>query len=293
MARAKALAFALGASLLSAWFAAAGALGAATSVARSIVLPPTLVAEAPATLAVLDATGRLVPGVDVTLSDGRVVKTDATGRARLVVPAQLAELQARIAGGPIVATSPIVKRPASTDAVIQLTDFPAVIDVQDQFAISGARFEGDADENHVWLGGKQALVLAASPASLAVLPSPDTPLGTSQLRVEGNGSPARSVDITVVEIDAINPPGPLRIGQPATLIVRVRGTAQPLDVELGNWSPSVIKMLGQTTDGAAPSDPNIRRVRTSGGEKNQAQIQIEPLAQGKFYVRARLAHERP
>jgi hypothetical protein len=195
----------------------------------------------------------------------------------------------------VMAAAPIVARP--TPPQIQITDFPSIIDVRDQFAISGMRFEGDADDNHAWLGDKAALVLAASPAALVLLPAPDTPLGPTELRVEGNGQPPQPVAVTVVELDAINPTGPLRIGAPATLTVRVRGTTQPLDVELGNWSPSVIKMLAPSSAGsqgtAASSDPNVVRLRTSGGAQNEAEIAIVPLAQGKFYVRARLARRKP
>jgi hypothetical protein len=261
---------------------------------HSIVLPPLLVAEAPATIAVLDASGRLVPNVDIALSDGHTIKTDATGRARLVVPAGAGEFQARIEDGSIVATAPIEVRP--TPPQIQVTDFPPVIDARDQFAIFGERFQGDADENHVWLGSNAALVLAASPAALVLLPAAETPLGPTQLRIEGNGPAPAPVDVTVVEIDAINPTGRLRIGEAATLTVRVRGTAQPLDVELGNWSPTVIKMLAPTSaaeEGNSTSpDPNVRRVRTSGGENNEAKIEIVPLAPGKFYVRAHLPRPR-
>jgi hypothetical protein len=285
---------AFAAILIAAGFARVDSLHAA-GPAHSIVLAPVLVAESPATLAVLDAAGRLVPGAEVALSDGHVVKTDASGRARWVVPATPGDFQARIQGGSIVATAPIVARATPPD--IQLTDFPSVIDARDQFTISGSRFQGDADENHVSLGGEAALVLAASPAALVLLPSPDTPLGSTELRVEGNGQPPQPVPVTVVELDAIDPAGPLRIGEQATLIVRVRGSTQPLDVELRNWSPSIVKMLAQTSAGsssnAAASEANVERVRTSGGEKNEAQIAIVPLSQGKFYVHARLARQRP
>jgi hypothetical protein len=262
---------------------------------HSIVLPPVLVAEAPATLAVLDSTGHLVPGAGVALSDGRAIKTDATGRARFVVPGRAGELSAQIPGGSIAATAPIEVRPPAAE--IQVTDFPAVIDARDQFTISGARFAGDADGNQVSVGGKAALVLAASPAALVLLPAPDTPLGPGELRVEGNGTAPAPMAVTVVSVEAINPAGPLRIGVAATLIVRVSGTNQPLDLDLGNWTPGVIKMLGQAggaaAGGAAQSDPNVRRVRSSGGAENEARIEIVPLAAGKFYVRARLAGRRP
>jgi hypothetical protein len=270
-------------------FARAGAIRAA-GPAHSIVLPAVLVAEAPATLAVLDSTGHLVPDVNVALNDGHAIKTDATGRARFVAPAGAGELSAQIPGSSIAATAPIEVRPAVAE--IQVTDFPAMIDVRDQFTILGARFEGDADGNRVSLGGKAALVLASSPAALAVLPAPDTPLGPGELRVEGNGTAPAPMAVTVVSVDAINPAGPMRIGAAATLIVRVSGTNQPVEIEMGNWTPTVIKMLGQAGD-AASSDPNVRRVRTSGGAENEARIEIVPLSAGRFFVRARLATRRP
>ena len=46
---------------------------------RTIILPQKMVAGAPATLAVLDSAGRLLPNVVVELSGGRNVTTDATG----------------------------------------------------------------------------------------------------------------------------------------------------------------------------------------------------------------------
>jgi hypothetical protein len=262
---------------------------------HSILLPPVLVAQAPATLAVLDADGQLVPGAAVALGDGITVKTDATGRARFRAPGEAESFEARIPGTTITASAPIGVRPAVQ--AIQVTEFPPMIDAQAEFTIYGIHFSGDADVNRVSLGGKAAAVLAASPAALVLLPAADTPLGAGELRVEGDVPAAKAVDVTVVEIDAINPAGPLRIGQPATLTVRVQGSTQPVDVELGNWSPAVIKMLPQT-DGAAAessaaSDPNVRRVRTSGGDQNEAKIEIVPLAAGKFFVRARLAQQQP
>jgi hypothetical protein len=112
--------------------------------------------------------------------------------------------------------------------------------------------------------------------------------------VEGNGRASAPLILTVVELDAVQPAGPLRIGEQAILIVRVRGTTEPLDVEVANWSPAVIKMLRNTVNAASSSasssvsGASFLRVRTSGGEKNEAQIQIVPLAAGKFFVHARL-----
>src|SRR6266851_2406003 len=53
----------------------------ASPAPRQIILPPKLVAGAQATLAVLDSQGRLLPNIEVELSGGQKVTTDATGRA--------------------------------------------------------------------------------------------------------------------------------------------------------------------------------------------------------------------
>jgi hypothetical protein len=287
----------------------------AAGPAHSIVLAPTLVAEAPATLAVLDASGRLVPGVSVVLSDGHVLKTDLTGRARWVVSVTPGPVQARIPHTTIVATAMIVTRPAESvpqnEAVpaasaaaapampatsplaggIEITDCPPFVDARDQFTVSGTHLEGDADENHVMLGGQAVLVLASSPTAIVLLPSAETPLGPGQFQIEGNGRASAPLTLTVVELDAVQPAGPLRIGVPAILIVHVRGSTAPLDVEVGNWSPAVIKMLPNPANRGSASAANIQRVRTSGGDKNEAQIQIVPLAPGKFLVHARLVRQ--
>ena len=71
-----------------------------------------------------------------------------------------------------------------------------------------------------------------------LLPAPDTPLGPGELRVEGNGTAPAPMAVTVVSVEAINPAGPLRIGVAATLIVRVSGTNQPLDLDLGAYDPA-------------------------------------------------------
>jgi hypothetical protein len=50
------------------------------------------------------------------------------------------------------------------------------------------------------------------------------------------------VPVTVVELDAIDPAGPLQIGQQRHFDCARARLTQPLDVELSNWSPAVIKM---------------------------------------------------
>src|ERR1700689_5279539 len=73
--------------------------------ARTIILPPKMIAGAPATLAVLDSAGRLLPNVAVELSSGKKVTTDATGRAMFAAPAEAGKVTAKISGSEIVASA--------------------------------------------------------------------------------------------------------------------------------------------------------------------------------------------
>src|SRR5579871_3156603 len=59
-----------------------------------IVLPPRIVADAQATLAVLDNQGRLVPNITVELSTHQKIATDSTGRAMFRAPSAAGRLRA-------------------------------------------------------------------------------------------------------------------------------------------------------------------------------------------------------
>src|SRR5579863_3536436 len=72
---------------------------------RLIVLPPKVLAGAPATLAVLDSQGRLLPDIAVELSGGQKVKTDVTGRAMFKAPDRPGVLLAKATGQEITASS--------------------------------------------------------------------------------------------------------------------------------------------------------------------------------------------
>src|ERR1700724_2720048 len=76
---------------------------------RTIVLPQSTIAGAPATLAVLDSAGRLLPNVAVELSGGQKLTTDSTGRAPFVVPGEPGVLTAQVPGHNVTSSAPIVK----------------------------------------------------------------------------------------------------------------------------------------------------------------------------------------
>jgi len=251
-------------------------------VPRSIVLPKELVSGAPATLSVLDAAGRLVPGVVLETTSGEKLRTDATGRAEFTAPVAPGKLVVHVEGQMIAASAPVV--PASDSEAgaslgVQLASSPHVLEVRNRFGLAGTGFRGIADENHITIGGKQALVLAASPTSIVALPDPDTPLGAAVLSAGvANQSPALAA-VAVVTLEAIGPQGALRVGQKTTFTVRVRGTTEPLRIEVSDLSPAILQL----------PDGNPLRMTTSGGAMNEAKFEVVPLAAGKYTVRAHLA----
>src|SRR5579863_1673711 len=69
-----------------------------TPAPRRIILPPKLIVGAPATLAVLDSQGRLLPNIGVELPEGQKVTTGVTGRALFKAPDQPGTMLAKISG---------------------------------------------------------------------------------------------------------------------------------------------------------------------------------------------------
>ena len=130
-------------------------------------------------------------------------------------------------------------------ASVQLTSSPRVLEVRNRFELAGIGFRGSADDNHIAIGEKQALVLAASPTSIVAMPDPATVLGAGVLSVGvANQAAAATVAVIVVTLDAIRPQGALRVGQQTTLTVRVRGTTEPLAIEVSNLSPAILQLPG-------------------------------------------------
>ena len=253
---------------------------------RTIVLPQETVAGLPATLAVLDSAGRLLPNVVVEISGGQKVTTDSTGRALFAAPAEPGVLTAQIPGRGVTASAPIVK---SADAVpptpledpsaaVRLFSVPNFISVHDRFAVAGAGFRVEAESNHVYLSEQPCLVLASSPVSLVVLPGLHVPIGTIQLRVNVAGHEAAPKSVAMVLVELTGPVDAPAAGAQGKLSVRVHGTSARLAIEIRNSSPEIIQF----------PRGNVEHVTTSGGEPNAAEIEAKFLAPGDYTVTARL-----
>jgi hypothetical protein len=248
-----------------------------TTWAVTIVLPPRLVAGRPATLALLGVDGRLADGVAVEVGgpSGSVqhVKTDKTGRAVFDVPSAANVLIAKASGASAAA---LIDAQASADA-LQTISLAPVISMQDQFSICGGKFQGDEDSNHVVLNDDPALVLAASPECLVILPGPRVIPGPAKISIE-SAAAQWNVASTLVALH-FDPPLPALVPEKKSrLTVHVQGSGRPLNIEVENKSPGVLRFLRG----------DVQVLSTSGGSQNLATIEVLAIRSGDFSFHARL-----
>jgi hypothetical protein len=248
------------------------------SGARILIMPRKIVSGEHATLAVLDVSGRLTPGVTVEFSNGDALKTDATGRAMFVAPLNVEKIYAAIQGRTGRVTSAIVPAVESPSATQEVALAPRVASLSDRFEFMGHGFCGDADANHVLIHGLPGLVLASSPAYLAVLPPADLQPGPAQVQVTcgQKSSPAFSVVFVSLELEAGN--STLAPGEHRKLTVRVKGTTAKVNLEARNLAPEVAELQGGTP---------VRTVST-GGADNVASFELVGKQRGNFVISIRL-----
>jgi hypothetical protein len=266
-------------------------------VPRAIILPAAVLAGAPATLAVVDGAGRLLPGIAVEISAGpgtasavpslQKIMTDSTGRATFLGPSDASGLTAKIsdrritisATAPVEKESPAPAGPGDDASAINVARYPRVVAILDRFAIEGREFRGAAESNHVFLGDQPCLVVASSPVSLVILPGPHIPLGPMTLRVRAGASETGPLPVTGVLLDFTGPAETPTAGAQGKLILHVRGTAEPLAIEVRNASPEIVQLVRG----------NVQRLGTSGGEQNIAPVELKFLASGNYVITARVA----
>lgn len=239
----------------------------------SIVLPPRLVGGRPATLAVFGADGKLVSGVTVEVSKDQRVVTDTTGRAVFTAPIAGDVVIAK-ASGKAAAALVDPDGPGSGSQTISVTP---VISLKDSFSICGGGFRGEADANRVKINEERALILAASPQCLIVLPGPKVTPGLAFISVQ-TGEARWTAATRVVSLEFEPPQPPLVPEKKSKLVVRADGTEQPLRIMAENQTPGVLEF--------ARGDP--QKLRTSGGANNFAAIEVQAIRSGDFSFHARL-----
>ena len=241
-----------------------------------IVLPPRLIANAPATLAILGSDGRLVPGEMVDIGNGQRITTDATGRAPFIAPP----------GGAFIATASGVSAASLVDAASTVSmgaaTAPAAkvapdVSTRDRFAICGGGFRGYVADDRVTINGDPAFVLAASPECVVVLVEGSTLAGRAKMEIEAGGAKITAMT-SLIALDFEPPNPPLMPGRKGKLFVRAEGTVDPLQIVVENGSPDVIHFVRGET----------QQLRTSGGEQNRAPIEVQAIRSGSFSFHARI-----
>ncbi|HEX4544935.1 MAG TPA: hypothetical protein VH110_01155 [Candidatus Acidoferrum sp.] len=272
---------AIGTGLLVGVFASS--LGAQKSApaatrARILLLPRRVVSGERATLAVLDLSGRLTPGVTVSFSNGDRFTTDATGRALFVAPLDPGVLFASIAGRAGQVATTILTPAEAASSPIEISSVPAVISLADRFEISGHGFCGDADANQVTIAGQRALVLASSPASLVVLPPVEMKSGAAAVEISCAKQNAPAFLTTFVALELHADSSSLKPGEHRMLSVQVRGTISKIVLEARNLGPDVAELAGG----------NVVKRSSSGGTNNVARFELVGRKRGSFLISIRL-----
>ncbi len=256
--------------------------------AAKIVLPPQLETEKPATLAVLDGQGRLLSGAAVDLPEGRRVTTDSTGRARFVVTSAPGQFTVQTsvgspAIGKVTETAEVVSDPPASSIEINISKVQLFAELGGRITVWGDGFRGDADMNKVFIGGRPALVLAASPVSLVAISPPGVGPGIVAMLIQVAGKTSAPASSTIVSLSVEPQAIPIVEGKKNHLILSVRGTDQRLMLSVENQTPDAIELTGG----------NVQRVRSSGGARNHAVIEMRALRPKDFSVAVKLAAEGP
>ena len=248
------------------------------SGARILIMPRKIVSGEHATLAVLDVSGRLTPGVTVEFSNGDTLKTDVTGRALFVAPLNAEKINVGIRGRAGRVATTIVTSVQSPSATQEVALAPRVASSSDRFEVMGHGFCGDADANRVLIHGLPGLVLASSPAYLAVLPPADLQPGPAQVQVTcgQKSSAAFTVVFVSLELEAGN--SALAPGEHRKLMVRVKGTTTKVNLEARNLAPEVAELQLGTAVHAV----------SSGGADNVASFELVGKQRGNFVISIRL-----
>jgi hypothetical protein len=250
----------------------------AASGARILLLPRKLVTGERATLAVLDYAGRLTPGVNVAFSDGEKVTTDVTGRALFVAPLNPGTFTASIEGRAGHVLSTVIGSDEISPALEVVTAAPRVASLADRFEFRGRGFCGDADANKVSIAGLPALVLASSPAFLAVLPPADLNPGPAQVQVTCGKKAAEPFLVVFVNLELEAGSTSLAPGERRTLTVRVHGSTAKVNLEARNLAPDIAELEGGTPV----------RAKSTGSADNIAKFEAIGRKHGNFLISIRL-----
>lgn len=251
-------------------------LWGSTVAGGTVVLPSKLVAGERATLAVVDAQGKLASGVAVDMG-GVTLVTDETGRATFNAPKQPGVVTAMLPGGTSATSTVVLPGEHPSDELV-VDDAPGMVALGSRFRVGGYGFRGEADANAVTIGTHPAIVLAASPMELLVTPGPASQPGLAEMRIDVAGRTTGSFQVTLVGIEMTADRPQLAPKEKARLTVRALGTWQKIELEARNLTPEIVKLRGG----------DVQRIKTRGGAENVATLRLEGRRHGDFSISVRL-----
>jgi hypothetical protein len=250
---------------------------------HTLVLPRTIISGDRATLAVLDASGRLTSGAVVTFSNGDRLTTDATGRALFVAPLNPGVIQGSIVGRAGRTPVTILSPSETTSHSILVDSIPQITSITDRFEITGQGFCGDADANQITISGGPAFVLASSRTSLVVLPPADLQPGRASVDISCAKRYGPPLEVVFVALSLEADSSPLAPGVHRQLTVRVRGTRDKVTLEAKNLAPDIAELTGG----------NPLQSSSSGGWENVAHFEIVGRKRGSFQISIRMVPSTP
>ena len=250
----------------------------AAASARILLLPKRIVTGERATLAVLDANGRLTPGVTVKFSSGEQAVTDTTGRASFSAPPNPGVIYATLGDRKERVYTTILTHVEAPANLTQVTLAPRFSTLADRFELSGSGFCGQADENRVRVAGKPSLVLASSPAYLIVLPPEDLPAGSAQVEISCGQQSSAPFSLAFLELSLEANSSPLAPGERRALTVRVHGSDSKVPLQARNLAPRVAGLTGGSGG----------EISSTGGADNVARFDLIGKERGNFAVSIQL-----
>lgn len=252
--------------------------GPPASGARILLLPRQIVSGERATLAVLDWNGRLTPGVTVNFSNGDKFTTDASGRSLFVAPLAPGVMFGSIPGRPGKVATAILSPTEASSTSVAISSAPRFASLTNRFEILGKGFCGEADANHVTIGGLNSLVLASSPTALVVLPPLDLQAGSASVTVTCAKRQPAQLSVTFVALELQADDSPLKPDERRSLTVRVQGTTARVNLEAKNLASDIADLTGG----------NPFRTASSGGTDNVAKFEVVGRKNGNFLISIRL-----
>jgi hypothetical protein len=166
----------------------------------------------------------------------------------------------------------------SPSATQEIALAPRVASLSDRFEFMGHGFCGDADANHVLVHGLPGLVLASSPAYLAVLPPADLQPGPAQVQVTCGQKSSPPFTVVFVSLELEVGSASLAPGEHRKLTVRVKGSTAKVNLEARNLTPDVAELQGGTPT----------RAISAGGADNVASFELVGKQRGNFVISIRL-----